>query len=274
MEKLNNFLGSITKYLTVLRISWEENFVYRTNFILWRVRTVMQFLILYFFWSVVFSGTDELFGYTRASILTYVLGTSLIRSMVLSSRSVDVAGEIHQGILTNFLVKPVSYLSYWFTRDIADKVLNIIFTIFELGILIWLLKPPLILQTDPAILMAFILVTILGLLLYFYLSFLLSITGFWVREVWAPRFLALVFIEFLSGGVFPLDILPAGVFNFLRLLPFTYLIFFPLKVYLGQLTLPEILAGASILVGWIALSVVAVQYVWAKGLKVYEAEGR
>lgn len=267
MEKLN-------KYLTVLRVSWEENFIYRTNFVLSRVRTVMQLLILYFFWSVVFSGTDNLFGYDKASILTYVLGTSIIRSMVLSSRSVDVAGEIHQGILTNFLVRPVSYISYWFTRDVADKALNIVFTVFEIGILILLLKPPLVLQSDPSLLVLFAAVTILALFLYFLLSFLLSITAFWIREAWAPRFLALVLIEFLSGGVFPLDILPAGIFNILRVLPFTYLIFFPLKVYLGQLALAEILGGMAMLLGWIVIAFVSLQYVWMRGLRVYDAEGK
>lgn len=270
-NRLNKFL---IKYWQVLRVSWEENFVYRTNFVLWRLRTVLQLLVLYFLWSVVFSGTDELFGYTKATILTYVLGTSLIRSMVLSSRSVDVAGEISQGILTNFLLRPISYITYWFTRDIADKALNLIFSVVEIGLIVWFLKPPLIIQKDPTLILSFLVVAILALVLYFLVSFLLSLTGFWFREVWAPRFLAMTVIEFLSGGVFPLDILPPSVFSLVRILPFSYLIFFPLKVYLGQVGLFEILSGVLVLIGWILVTFVAIRYVWERGLRVYEAVGR
>lgn len=262
------------KYLSVFKVSWQEIFIWRTNFVLWRLRNVFQILILYFFWSTVFSNQDHLFGYTRTTILTYVLGSSLIRSMVLSSRSVDVAGEIHQGILTNYLLKPISYLSYWWTRDLADKILNIIFSICELALIVWLLKPPILLQTDPLTLVFFGLTVIIALHLYFYFSFILSFLAFWVREVWAPRFLAIVSLEFLSGGVFPLDILPPAIFSGLQFLPFTYLVFFPLKVYLGQLSIFEIMSGIAMMTGWTIILFFATQYLWMRGLRVYSAEGR
>lgn len=264
----------LAKYWQVFKVSLEEIFIWRLNFVLWRVRSVLQLLVLYFLWSVVFGQQENVFGYTQTAMFTYVLGTALMRSFSLSSRSVDVAGEIHQGILTNFLLRPVSYLSYWFTRDIADKVVNIAFVVVELSVIYLLLKPPIFIQTDLLLLIVAAGTAILAVFLFFFLSFLLSMTGFWVREVWAPRFLAMVFIEFLSGGFFPLDILPRPVFTFLQATPFPYIIFFPLKVYLGQLSSFQIVGGVAVLVFWMVVAFVAVGYVWAKGLRVYAAEGR
>ncbi|MDO8503607.1 MAG: ABC-2 family transporter protein [bacterium] len=269
-KKLNSF----TKYLEVLKTAWEDNLVYRTNLLLWRLRLIMSLLILYFLWSTVFLSTDKVFGYDRASILTYVLGTSFVRSLVLSSTSSDVAGEIHNGRLTNFLLKPFSYIGYWFTRDLADKILGLVFSILEISIIIWIFKPPIILQRDPGIWLAFSVATILALILFFYLSFLISLMAFWIREIWGLRFLTMTSLEFLSGGMFPLDILPSGFFNLLKFLPFTYLIFFPLKVYLGQVRGPEMFQGISILLLWIGILYFAVKLVWAKGLRVYAGEGR
>lgn len=262
------------KYWQVFKVSLSEMFIWRLNFVLWRVRTVLQLLVLYFLWSVVFVGQENVFGYTQTAIFTYILGASLIRSFSLSSRSVDVAGEIHQGILTNFLLKPVSYLSWWFTRDIADKAVNIAFAILELSLIYLLLRPPIFIQTYPPVLLATAVTTILAVIIFFYLSFLLSLTGFWVREVWAPRYLAMIFIEFLSGAYFPLDILPRPVFVFLQATPFPYMIFFPLKIYLGQVSLIQILAGAAVMIFWIIVAFAGIQYVWAKGLRIYAAEGR
>ncbi|MBI4033202.1 MAG: ABC-2 family transporter protein [Candidatus Blackburnbacteria bacterium] len=269
-KKLNN----ITRYLEVLKVAWEDNLVYRTNLVLWRLRSIMGLLILYFLWSTVFLGTDKVFGYDRASILTYVLGTSFVRSLVLSSTSSDVAGEIHNGRLTNFLLKPFSYLGYWFTRDLADKILGLLFSVLEISIIVWVFKPPIILQRDPEIWLAFSVTTILALVLFFYLSFLISLMAFWIREIWGLRFLTMTSLEFLSGGMFPLDILPLGLFSLLKFLPFTYLIFFPLKVYLGQISGPEILQGVGILLLWIAIIYFAVKLLWARGLRVYAGEGR
>lgn len=264
----------LAKYWQVFKVSLSEMFIWRLNFIFWRVRTVLQLLVLYFLWSVVFAGQESVFGYTQSAIFTYVLGTALMRSMVFSSRSVDVAGEIHSARLTTFLIKPVSYITWWLTRDIADKLVNLIFAFFEIGLIYWLLRPPLFIQTNPAFVLLALAVALLALVLYFYLSFLLSLVAFWVVEVWAPRFLSMVVVEFLSGGTFPIDILPAPVALLLRATPFPYLIFFPLKIYLGQQTLPQIFFGITVMLFWMAIAWWSVQLVWQKGLRVYSAEGQ
>lgn len=265
---------ALFKYLQVFKVSLSEMFIWRLNFVLWRLRSVLQLLVLYFLWSVVFGQQDVAFGYTKEAIFTYILGTAFMRSMVLSSRSVDVAGEIHSGRLTNFLIRPVSYISWWLTRDISDKLVNLIFVFVELSLIYYFLRPPLFIQSNPTFVVLAIFVSFLALILYFYLSFLLSMVAFWVIEVWAPRFLAMVIVEFLSGGTFPIDILPAPVVLFLKATPFPYLIFFPLKIYLGQVPITQIFLGITVMLFWMVIVWWSVQIVWQKGLRVYSAEGQ
>lgn len=271
MGKLSKTLA---KYFFVIRASWQEHLVYRVNFLLWRFRAILYLLVLYFLWSSVFRGQDRLFGYTASTILTYILGTSIIRSFVLSSQSASVAGEILGGKLSNFLLRPFSYMGYWFAKDAADKILNILFVFLETAILLFLLKPPIFIQLNPIVLFLTFLTTILALVLFFYLSFLISLMAFWVREVWAPRFLIMILLESLSGVVFPLDILPAKIFAFLKVLPFTYLVFFPLKIYLGQIGFSEIWQGMAILSLWLVIIYFAAKFVWRRGLRAYSAEGQ
>lgn len=262
------------KYLKVINNTWEEYFVYRLNFIMWRARVILQLLTVYFLWFALFKERSEIFGYTQSVILTYILGTSILRAIVFSSRTVDVGGEISRGDLTNFLLRPIDYTSYWFARDLGDKALNIIFSVIELTFLVLLLRPPIFFQTDPITLTFFLIATSLALILYFYINFLLGLVGFWSSEVWGPRFIFLIITEFFAGGLFPLDILPKPIFEALQLLPFSYLLFFPLKVYLGSLTPPQIFTGLIIVSVWIAIMYKIVQLVWQRGLKVYSAEGR
>ncbi|MBI2334800.1 hypothetical protein HYU96_03270, partial [Candidatus Daviesbacteria bacterium] len=63
----------INKYLAVFKISWEQGLTYRLNFALWRVRSVLQLLLVYFIWWTVFQSSSSVFNYSQAQILTYIM---------------------------------------------------------------------------------------------------------------------------------------------------------------------------------------------------------
>lgn len=269
-------MSSLQKYLQVLKISWSNGFVYRLNFIMWRVRSVLQLLVVYFLWHAIFKEGGTLAGYDKQTMLTYVLGTAILRSFVLGSRSIDIGQEIASGDLNNFLLKPINYFANWLTRDLADKALNFIFVIIELTIFILVLKPPLLVQTRLFYIASFVVLSTFAMLIYFFLSFLISATTFWYPEHngWPARFLSFVIIEFLSGGLFPLDIFPQTVFRVLRILPPAYFLFYPLQVYLGRINAQEVFSTATTMIIWLAVLVLIARFVWYRGLAIYGAYGR
>lgn len=263
------------KYWPVFKNTWQEYFTYRLNFLMWRVRVVTQLLVIYFLWWAIFQNQEgEIFGYSQKLILTYILGGAVLRAIIYSSRTIDVGDEINRGNLTNFLLKPISYIKYWFVRDLADKVLNIALAILELTVIYLLLRPNLFFQTDFFRLLPFALAVFMAVILYFYINYLFGLLAFWTPETWAPRFVFFVLLDFLAGSLFPLDILPQYLYEILKFLPFFYLQFFPLKIYLGQLDFNQIAWGLLICLAWIFLFYQFVHLVWARGLKIYSAEGR
>jgi ABC-2 type transport system permease protein len=265
------------KYFQVFKVSLAQEFAYKLNFVMWRVRHVIQILILFSFWNIIFSDNHiNFFGYDRSKILTYVFGILILRAIVLSARAVDVAGEISSGNLTNLLLKPVSYFKYWFCRDMSSKVLNLAFSIIEISILFIWLKPPIFIQKDVKVLIPFLISLTLAIGLYFLILFLVNLVSFWMPEnAWAAQFLFIfIILEFFAGGVFPLDILPDFLFKISSYLPFYYLLFFPLQVYLGKISLFLVLKGIVISLAWLLILSFALNRVWHKGLSVYNAEGR
>ncbi len=262
------------KYLRVFVNIWGEIFTYRLNFAMWRFRVVLQLLTVYFLWSTLLMGRTSIFGYTTSQMLTYVLGTSFISSIVLSTRTFQIGEQINDGTLSNFLIKPISYIIYWFAYDLGDKAMNIFFSIIELTLILFIFRPPLFLQANPLFLFLGLLATFLAVLLYFFFGFLLGLLGFWSNETWGPRFIFFIIINFFAGSLFPLDILPKGVFKVLELLPFPYLLYFPLKIYLGQLPLSAIIQGLFVSTLWVGVLYLSSRFIWLKGLKLYGAEGR
>ena len=265
------------KYLKIFKISLTQEFAYRLSFILWRLRNVMQILIFFFLWDAVLSGgRTEVFGYDKARIFTYAFVLILVRAFVLSSRSVDVAGQIANGEITNLLLKPINYFRYWLTRDASSKALNIIFGIFETTVLVLILKPNIFWQSDPIILLAFILSLLIAMFLFFSLLMLTNFVPFWVPELsWGAQFLVIiVIVEFLSGSFFPLDVFPPVVYQILRFTPFPYLVFIPIKIYLGSFDTSLVLQSLVIGITWSFILWKVMNYVWKKGLTVYEGVGR
>lgn len=265
---------NIRPYLVVVRNTWEETLAYRLNFVMWRVRTVLQLLTVYFLWLAIMPSQGTLLGYTKSLMLTYILGTSLFSSIILSTRSHEIGDQINKGDLSNFLIRPINYFLYWFARDLGDKGMNIMFSILELTILFFLLRPPLFVQANLIFFIFMIFSMFLALILYFLFNILLGLLGFWSPETWAPRFIFMIVIGFFAGGLFPLDILPKTLFSVFQLLPFAYLLYFPLKIYLGQLSFGEIFFGLAISLLWIMLIYQLVNFIWRRGLRLYTAQGR
>ena len=264
------------KYWPIFKISFQQEFAYRFNFVMWRVRNVLQIFLIFFLWNTIFSDNSKaLFGYDREKILTYVLLLLIIKSYVMSSRSIDIAGEVARGELANYLLKPVSYFKYWFTRDLSSKALNLIFASVEILLLYVILNPPFFFQTKLDFLALFVVSLIISIFLFFLLLFLFNMFPLWYPEQpWGPTFLLLTFVEFLGGGIFPIDILPDKVQKILYFTPFPHLIFSPIQIYLGKFDLMTSVKTLSVGCLWLVILFFIVKKVWNLGLKVYTSEGR
>ena len=254
---------------------WQTIFAYRLNFAMWRLRTVILRLTSYFFWYAVYRFNKQVGSYNESMMLTYILTGSILHSLVLTTRSARTAIHIASGDLNNFLIKPLNYFTRTLFLDLGGKAANLFFLFLEMIAIFLILKPPFFIQTNIIYLLGFIIISVLSLFLFFYLSLIISLTAFWYPEHngWPARFLFNVSNRFLSGSLIPLDVLPVSIFNFLRFLPTSYFIFFPLQIYLGKISQSEILAGFFIMLFWVFILRILVKLIWSKGLKNYTAVG-
>lgn len=263
----------MSETLAVFKISWQHMLTYRLNFVLWRLRTILQFLLTYYIWWSVFSTQDQIFGYNESSMLTYILMITLIRAVVLSSRANDVMNKINDGSISNFLVKPIGLFKFFIAQDFADKLLNSAFMIAEISLIIFFFKPAVFLQNNIENILLLITCLFLAAILWFLINIIIGLMAFWVENSWGPLFLLMIFMEGFGGGLFPLDILPKSIFNLLMLTPFPYLVYFPAKIYLGDFSRGQEYFYLSIFSAWVFLLFFLMRWTLKKGLKRYSSEG-
>lgn len=261
------------KYLTIFKISWETRLAYRFDFLVGRFRNIVVLLILYYIWNTLSQNIDKFAGYERGELFTYVFGAIILKSIILGSQSRQMAIEINNGTFSRFLVQPINYFWVVFWRELAEKCLNLVSAVFEIIVFVLIVGAPFFWQSDLLILALFLASAVFAFILYFILSYLVNLIAFWSREAMGPRFLFEWFLEFSSGIFFPLSILPKLFFISLSILPFAYLIYFPLRIYLGKADVYEIVSGFLLSIFWIIAIGLLTRLAWLKGLKKYSGEG-
>jgi len=269
--------GRLVKFFGVVTISVQQEFAYISNLVLWRLRNVLVVILVYYLWnSIYLSGNTKIFGYERAEIMAYIMMLIIVRSLVLSSKVSEVAKDISTGDITNLLVKPISFFNYWMTREFTNKVINLVFAIFETTFLILIFKPDIFIQSNPTYILLFLIALVFAMVNFFLLMFIVSLLPFWIPEgAWGLQFLIpTVIVEFLSGAIFPLDILPKIVQNILNFTPFPYLIFQPINIYLGKVSSYMAIFYILISLLFVVIQYVLLRFVWKKGIKLYEAYGK
>ena len=88
-------------------------------------------------------------------------------------------------------------------------------------------------QTNPFIILLTLGMVALAILIYFYINVIFGSFAFWSRDIWAPRFLLMVVMEIATGAMF-LSICCPSLAKVMLFTPFPYLIYVPLKIYLGE----------------------------------------
>ncbi|TKH89728.1 ABC-2 family transporter protein, partial [Bacillus cereus] len=119
----------------------------------------------------------------------------------------------------------------------------------------------------------FILSIVGALILYYMIYYLISLFSFYFVEISSFFFTVDIVLELLSGSLIPLEFLPAPLNTITQFLPFSYLIHFPVNVYLGNLSSAEIVNGLISQVIWSLVFYVLIRVLWKKGLNKYESVG-
>ena len=114
---------------------------------------------------------------------------------------------------------------------------------------------------------------VLAFLVRFLLEWTLAQAAFWTTRVSAINQTYFVVMLFLSGQIAPLALLPQPIQVMSMLLPFRWLISFPIELFLGRLTPGQALLGLGAQAAWLVVSFVLMRTVWRAGIRAYTAVG-
>ena len=82
-----------------------------------------------------------------------------------------------------------------------------------------------------------------------------------------------VFVLFLSGQVAPLELFPEPIQVAAAVLPFRWMVAFPVELLLGRVGPTDALIGFAAHIAWIAIALVILRFGWRNGVRRYAAVG-
>jgi ABC-2 type transport system permease protein len=263
------------KYWHVINIAIQNTLVYRVNFLFRVLFGFIPLFALISLWRTIYEGqSSDIGGYTLHQMVSYYLLMTIVDALTaVNEDDWQIAADIRDGNISQFLLKPISYPLYRLCLFFSGRLVYASVAFVPIVILIFFLRQYFLWPADWTTFLFFGVSMVMTALLQFFLSYTLALMAFWLLEVSTLIFIVFAF-EYIAGGhLFPIDILPAPLASFLMLTPFPYQLYFPVSVYVGKITGPALYQGLAVQAAWVVAAFFLARFVWSRGIRKYSAVG-
>ncbi len=268
-------LAFLTKYRAVFGVGLQSNLVYRVNFGVRGFFSFFHLLVVFILWRAAYGDKPLINEFTFAQTFTYFVGMIVVQFMIGAfNEDYQISDEIRNGLINQFLLKPVNYFLYRFSIYASARLVTGLLILVPVVATYPFLKDHLVIPHEwwrfalapPALLMS--------ALIQFGIAYCFGMLSFWFLEIQGFVILSMAFESMLGGQIFPLDLLPGWIFTASAGLPYFYQMYFPVALLTGRLNDPEVvLAMMRIQLFWVGIILLACQILWRRGLRLHTAVG-
>ncbi len=262
--------GNLRGGWALMRATWLSWLQHRGFFYLVAFSWMIPLLVYLLVWS---TAADEgpVGGLSRGELVGYYVVLILVNQLTFSTNNWTVGDGIRYGRMNFLLVRPISPIYDALASEAAVKVVFMTFALPLAAVLALLLRPQI--QVTWGNGLAFVPALALAWALRWLWGYWLALLSFWATRADALLSLQESLIFLIGGQVAPTRLLPEFLQGAARILPFRYMVAFPVEVLAGQLGPAEVRAGFAIQAGWLLVALVLSAVLWRAGLRRYSAVG-
>jgi ABC-2 type transport system permease protein len=268
-------MSSLAKYAKVFDIGLQNTFVYRWNFLLRSFFGIVPLVGTVFIWQAVFEArAGAIGGYDFSRMIWYFMLTILFSNLVTPTDDEwQIASDIRDGQISAFLTKPLDYLAYRLTIFGSHRALYSVVTLLPVGVIFFALRSHITLPHHAAAWPLAALSLGMSALIQFFIAYSMAMFAFWILEISTIVFILYSFEYFLSGQLFPMDIMPMALQSVLKWLPFTYELYFPVAVFMENVSGRALWEGLAIQALWVLATWAVARAMFRRGVRHYQAVG-
>jgi ABC-2 type transport system permease protein len=255
-----------------LKTSSAVNLQYRAANLIWLIGAILEPVIYLVVWDTVAQVQGgAVGGYTSSDFAAYFLALMIVDRLTFTWIMWEYEFFIREGTLARRLMRPIHPFWVDVADNLAYKAFIMVVLIPTVVVLMIFFRPTF--QTTWVDLLALVPALVLAFVLRFCLEWALAMSAFWTTRINAINQVYFVVFLFFSGRLAPLELLPGFAQTLANLLPFRWMLSFPLELLLGRLTAQEIAAGYAMQLGWTAVVVAAMLLAWRVSVRQFSAVG-
>jgi ABC-2 type transport system permease protein len=247
-------------------------FQYRISLVIWMIGLVLSPLVYLVVWTTVARATGGAVGtYTTHDFAAYFIILMVVDHITFTWVIFNAEFRIRQGALSPLLLRPVHPINADAAENVSFKVLMLVVIIPAVIVMALVFGPNV--HPPPWAVVVFLPALILAAVLRFTVEWTISLISFWISRMMAINQIYYVLILFLSGQVAPLGLFPMPVQVVADVLPFQWMVAFPVELLLGRESPRGAMVGFAVLIGWLVVATVGLRVVWRVGVRQYSAVG-
>ncbi len=259
-------------YIQQYKTTFASMVQYRASLFIWMISQVLEPLVYLIVWSTVANGSGgSVGGYDARQFAAYYLALMLVNQVTYTWIMFEYEYRIRQGYLSAALLKPIHPIHSDIADNLSSKLITLPILLVVAGLLALVFHPST--AFVPWAVLAFLPALALAFLVRFLLEWTLALAAFWTTRVNAINQVYFVLMLFLAGQIAPLSLFPGWIQVAADILPFRWMLGFPVELLLGRLTPLQALEGIGVQAVWVIISLVLIRLVWRAGVRVYSAVG-
>lgn len=261
------------KYLSLIILQTKNQMADRARFVIWILVDTLGVVVLPFIWLTILGDREMLLGFSRSDIITYFLLVYIMNLVATSHISEYIHKDIMSGGMNAHLTKPlIPILSHFFSQY-GYKAVSVCFGGAIFALLLFFFPEYISLPPTAAHAFWFLIFLVFAGLHSSAIQIIVGLATFWLGETNALMQLRHVLEKIFSGEFGPLSLFPILIQAIGAWLPFQYLFFVPIQIYLGKLSGDEILSALFGMLFWSMMYLFIIIFLWRRGVRRYEGVG-
>lgn len=260
------------KFKLLVTTNFQELVEYKGDVLIYTVSALVLPLILMNVWLTVgeargFSGSEKQY------VVQYFFVQMILSVLISAWQAPFLSERIKRGDISAHLLKPIGFLWFYVAGNLGEKIWKILFSFPAIFLIGYMYRDSLCLAFEGNV---FLIIPVIAFAasINFLIEQLIGMAAFWTSSVRSINNYNDMIFYVTSGKLFPLkyigNVIPLGIIN---ILPYKYILGFPIDVVLGKVTSSELLQGVFMQVLWIGTLILLYKFLWSKGLKRYGGYG-
>ncbi|HEV2177633.1 MAG TPA: ABC-2 family transporter protein [Terriglobia bacterium] len=248
-------------YAEFARVGFVDTLAYRLRYYTGIVTYFIYVSVYYFIWRAIYAHSAHIAGFDFSQILTYISVGWIIRSFYFNNIDQDLATQVTEGALVMNLIKPVNLQLMMTSQALGQAVFRLALLTVPTAAILFLIFP-LRWPADGLHFLAFFVSVIFSFFIVAGINFAVGTVAIRLKSILGLLRAKFFLLDLFSGLLLPISFFPHAAQSALAVMPFQYISYVPVMLYIGKISGAGILKALGIQLFWVLAMLALGNVMW------------